>query len=70
LVFLDVQNRKLTENEEMDHLKGHHHVPLPMQDEDESEVSFDDHGDGLLDRLGVKIDDSLHEMFTAYVFLF
>ncbi len=54
----------------MDHLKGHHHVPLPMQDEDESEVSFDDHGDGLLDRLGVKIDESLHEMFTAYVFLF
>ncbi len=36
------------------------------QDEDESEASFSDEQNGLLDRLGVKIDDSLHKTFTAY----
>jgi hypothetical protein len=48
-----------------DSLSKHHHVPLPVQDEDESENSFEDEQNSLLDRLGVKIDDSLHRIFTS-----
>lgn len=46
--------------------KFNDHVPLPTQDDEDSEASFDegDHN-GLLDRLGVKIDDNLHKSFTA-----
>ena len=36
------------------------------QDEDESEASFSDEQNGLLERLGVKIDTSLHKIFTSY----
>jgi hypothetical protein len=38
--------------------------PTNIQDEDESETSFDDEQNSLLDRLGVKIDDSLRRIFT------
>lgn len=39
--------------------------PTNIQDEDESETSFDDEQNSLLDRLGVKIDDNLHRIFTS-----
>ncbi|CAF0888633.1 unnamed protein product [Adineta steineri] len=61
-------NRSSIENEEeMKHLNKnhHHHVPLPIQDEEESEASFNDNHNGLLDRLGVKIDDNLHKIFSS-----
>jgi len=35
-------------------------------DEDESETSFGGEQTSLLDRLGVKIDDGLHSVFTRY----
>jgi len=40
---------------------------IPIDDEEGSEVSFDDQQIGLLERLGVKIDDQLHKIFTSYV---
>ena len=40
---------------------------VPIDDEEGSEVSFDDQQIGLLERLGVKIDDQLHKIFTSYV---
>lgn len=51
-------------------MKDNDHIPVPVQDEDESETSFDDEQNSLLDRLGVKIDDSLHRIFTSYVICF
>jgi hypothetical protein len=41
-----------------------------VEDEGDSETSFDGEGSGYLDRLGMKIDDRLHRIFTAYVFYF
>ena len=43
------------------------HVPLPMRDEEESdsETSFGDEHNGLLDRLGMKVDLSLQKIFTG-----
>jgi hypothetical protein len=41
-----------------------------MEDEEESENSFDDERNSLLDRLGVKIDDSLQRTFASYVEIF
>ncbi|CAF3648389.1 unnamed protein product, partial [Rotaria sp. Silwood2] len=41
-----------------------------IQDESDSEGSFGEERSGFLDRLGMKIDDGLHSVFTAYVFLF
>ena len=38
-----------------------------VQDEDQSENSFDEEQTSFLDRLGVKIDRTLHRMFTSYV---
>lgn len=38
---------------------------IPIDDEEGSEVSFDDQQIGLLERLGVKIDDQLHKIFTS-----
>lgn len=35
-------------------------------DEDESETLYDDKRTGHLDRLGMKIDDGLHTIFTKY----
>ncbi len=68
LVFLDVQNEKsIVKENEIHRSKQHQHVPLSTQDEDESETSFENEENSLLDRLGVKIDDSLHQIFTAYV---
>ena len=65
------RNRKSNEsNDDARKFSDHQHVPIPTkdEDEDESEASFtDDDNNGLLDRLGVKIDDRLHTMFTAYV---
>ncbi|CAF4530125.1 unnamed protein product, partial [Rotaria sp. Silwood2] len=43
----------------------HHHVPLSVQDDEESDTSFDDEKNGILDRFGVKIDESLHKIFTG-----
>ncbi|UJR21943.1 hypothetical protein I4U23_025012 [Adineta vaga] len=62
-----LRNRKSVESDDgTKNFSDHHHIPLPTQDEDESEASFDgDDSNGLLDRLGVKIDDNLHTMFTA-----
>ena len=37
-------------------------------EEDESETSFGDKRTSCLDRLGVKMDDGLHRIFTAYVY--
>ncbi len=37
-----------------------------ITDEDESETSFGGEQTSLLDRLGVKIDDGLHSVFTRY----
>ncbi|CAF0938558.1 unnamed protein product [Adineta ricciae] len=63
------RNRKSNEsNDDVKKFSDHQHVPIPTkdEDEDESEASFtDDDNNGLLDRLGVKIDDRLHATFTA-----
>ena len=40
-------------------------VPRPT-DDDESETSFDEGRTGCLDRLGMKMDDGLHWIFTKY----
>jgi hypothetical protein len=50
------------EGEKMNTNGGGHHVT----DEDDSETSFSGEQTGLLDRLGIKIDDGLHRIFTAY----
>jgi hypothetical protein len=39
-------------------------------DQDDSETSFAGDKIGLLDRLGVKIDDTLHRIFEKYGFSF
>ncbi len=44
---------------------GAHHA----EDEADSETSFGDEHVGFLDRLGMKMDDRLHRIFTGYVFL-
>jgi hypothetical protein len=54
-----------TEGEKMN-TNGVHHV----EDEADSETSFGGEQDGFLDRLGMKMDDTLHRVFTAYVFEF
>ncbi|CAF1589955.1 unnamed protein product [Adineta ricciae] len=63
------RNRKSNErNDDGKKFSDHQHVPIPTkdEDEDESEASFTgDDNNGLLDRLGVKIDDRLHMIFTA-----
>lgn len=38
---------------------------IPIDDEETSEASFEDQQIGLLDRLGVQIDDQLHRIFTS-----
>jgi hypothetical protein len=53
--------------EEKTRTNEHLHEPLSGHDEVESETSFVDEQNSLLDRLGVKIDDSLRDIFTAYV---
>jgi len=50
------------EGEKMNTNGGGHHVT----DEDDSETSFSGEQTGLLDQLGIKIDDGLHRIFTAY----
>lgn len=40
----------------------------PVEDEiDESEASFGGGQNSFLDRLGIKMDDTLHSIFTKYV---
>jgi len=41
-----------------------------VTDEDDSETSFGGGQTGLFDRLGMKIDDALHSIFTTYEFDF
>ena len=57
---------KVTERDKSDEKKVDH-VPLSMQDdeESESETSFGDDHNGLLDRLGMKIDQTLTKIFTG-----
>ena len=40
------------------------------ESEADSETSFGGEQGSFLDRLGMKIDDTLHSVFTAYVFYF
>ncbi|CAF1037718.1 unnamed protein product [Rotaria sordida] len=59
-------NDKLIVNKEKQNRSiEHHHIPLSVRDDEESETSFDDEQNGILDRFGVKIDESLHKIFTA-----
>lgn len=53
----------LANEEEMKHQQ----IPLSSQDEDQSENSFDEEQTNILDQLGVKIDQTLHRIFTSYV---
>ena len=69
-------NRKKDLETNINYLTGktrtneHDHEPIPVQDEAESETSFTDQENSLLDRLGVKVDDTLRDIFTAYVIRF
>lgn len=63
-VFIDVQIDQMLANEEE---MKHQQIPLSSQDEDQSENSFDEGQTSILDQLGVKIDQTLHRMFTSYV---
>jgi hypothetical protein len=70
-VYKDIKNdQSIGKEEEINPPSKHHHVPLSMEDEEESENSFDDERNSLLDRLGVKIDDSLQRTFASYVEIF
>jgi hypothetical protein len=63
--ILDKQNEKPVEaeGEKMNTNGGPH-----LTDEDDSETSFGGEQTGFLDRLGMKMDDTLHSIFTAYEF--
>ena len=60
---VEIEGEKMNTN-------GVHHV----EDEDESETSFGDEQNGFLDRLGVKIDDSItsniYRVCNFLIFLF
>lgn len=59
---IDVQiDQALANEEDMKHPQ--------VQDEDQSENSFDEERSSFLDRLGAKIDRNLHRSFTSYVVL-
>jgi len=66
-LFFFLKDKLIVNEEQIKSPNKHDHVPLPIRDEDESETSFDDEQNSLLDRLGVKIDNSLHRIFTSYV---
>ena len=65
-LYLAMRNEKPvgTEGEKMN-TNGAHHA----EDEADSETSFGDEHVSFLDRLGMKIDDRLHRIFTGYGFL-
>ena len=46
-------------------LEQTNHLPLSIEEETESETSFGDDHNGILDRMGRKIDDRLHQIFTS-----
>ncbi|CAF3716387.1 unnamed protein product [Rotaria sp. Silwood1] len=58
-------DKSIINKEKLNNSIEHHHIPLSVHDDEESETSFDDEQNGILDRFGVKIDESLHKIFTA-----
>jgi hypothetical protein len=58
------QDKPVGIEEEKMNTNGVHRVT----EEDESETSFAGEQTGWLDRLGMKMDDALHKIFTSYVF--
>ncbi|CAF1303346.1 unnamed protein product [Rotaria magnacalcarata] len=63
--YILTNGKSIVNQEKTNHSNEHHRVPLSVQDEDESETSFDDEQIGILDRFGVKIDENLHQIFTG-----
>jgi hypothetical protein len=62
--FVELQEQNIASPEEE---KFNNNGAYHGQDEIDSETSFGSEESSFLDRLGMKIDDSLHRIFTAYV---
>lgn len=70
-ILMCIWNRKIQKKKtSIAKNKDIEHSPVPIEDEEESEISFDDERISFLEGLGVKIDNRLHRIFTSYVQIF